>query len=485
MLKLAIIADLHLPETFGTVQYDAFEFALSSIKRNSPDCIVSLGDISAYGEIDPAEYFMERMDEINIPKLFIMGNSDIRTKENAEKMKFIETKKILDINGYRLIGLNTSDGSLSTDDKTLLGASDKKTLIFMHHPYEHMKSDSGVFVKGEIEKNRFLALFYGHMHYYERKDNVFSIQALDPDKAIGEPPCITYFNIDDDNITVEFDHFPVKKQIDIEKYIGISCFDPINDLRYCADNNILNCELRPSVLKCPQNEIGDAIEYFRNHGGKYLSLHMPEIGYDGDLVGMDEFGRAIDFVLLHNISQITVHVPKATVSDVYSTGGDIIADYLYHKIKALPDSTVVGIENMHMTKKDTADDSRRFGYTPHECLYFIEKLNHLFDFERVGSVFDIGHARNNAPYSGKYPLGVWYKEMGEKIVSYHIHQVILENGVMDNHREVSSLFGPLISYCGMIHLWNENKINRKPFFLEIRGGKDKYIRSLKTFLGDQ
>ncbi len=482
MLKIAVIADIHLPETFGTVQYDAFEFALSSIKKNSPDCIVSLGDISAYGEIAPAEYFMKRMNEISIPKLFIMGNSDIRTKENIEKMRFIETEKVLDIKNYKLIGLNTSDGNLSDNDKSLLSSADKKTLVFMHHPYEHIKKDASAFVKGEIEKNRFLALFYGHMHYYERKDNIFSIQALDPDKAIGEPPCITYLNIDNDNIKTEFDYFPVKKQFDIDKYIGLSCFDPISDLRYCADNKIMNCELRPSAVKLPQNEISDAIEYFRNQGGKYLSLHMPDIGYNEDLVGDDEFDRAIEFATQHDVSQITIHVPKASVSDVYSTGGDVIADYLYHKIKSLPDSTVVGIENMHMTKKDTTDNKRRFGYTPQECLYFIDKLNHLFGFERVGIVLDIGHARNNAPYSGKYPLSVWYTEIGGKIVSYHIHQVILENGAMDNHKEVTSLYGPLISYCGLIHLWNESRINRCPFFLEIRGGKDKYIRSLETFL---
>jgi len=136
-----------------------------------------------------------------------------------------------------------------------------------------------------------------------------------------------------------------------------------------------------------------------------------------------------------------------------------------------------------MTAKEKDDEERRFGYTPKECKEFMHLVNAQFGFARVGLLLDVGHARNNAPFSGSHPIGAWYGEVGQHTLAYHIHQVEMNDTKMENHMPIRGLYGPLISYCGFAYCWNRGILNRAPVFLEIRGGKDMYSISVDFFQG--
>ena len=51
------------------------------IKNNSIDCIVFAGDVTCDGNIDIYRSFIKLMQGLNIPFLFIPGNSDLRNPE--------------------------------------------------------------------------------------------------------------------------------------------------------------------------------------------------------------------------------------------------------------------------------------------------------------------------------------------------------------------------------------------------------------------
>lgn len=69
-IKIALLADLHLPFIESASQYKALEFAVDSINRNMPDVVVGLGDMTACGDINAAEYFLNEMRKIDLPKTF-------------------------------------------------------------------------------------------------------------------------------------------------------------------------------------------------------------------------------------------------------------------------------------------------------------------------------------------------------------------------------------------------------------------------------
>jgi len=265
----------------------------------------------------------------------------------------------------------------------------------------------------------------------------------------------------------------------IDEFLGLSCFKPEIDIPFAVENNIKNIELRPNAVYDDRESLIVHISEWRKKGGKYLSLHMPDFGYDEAITGAKEWQDAVQCANELGVDGITVHVPKTSVCNMQTDVAKILVDFLIDNIKKLPKNCVVGIENMHMTAKEQPDSQRRFGYTPSECVQFIKMINAAFGFDRVGSLLDVGHARNNAPYSSIYPLGVWYSEVGRHTVAYHIHQIEMEGTHMENHMPVKSLFGPLISYCGFAYCWNKNIINRKPLFLEIRGGMEQYYLSVE------
>lgn len=482
MVKIAVIADIHLTYLKGTVQYDAFEFALAGIKKSQADMVVCLGDVTADGDVGAAKYFLKRMEEVDIPKLYILGNSDIRTKETVEEIKILQTNPQTEVGGVRCIGVNTSSGELSDDDIKLLQTSDKRTLVFMHHPHWCSMTEKGsASVKSFQENGNYLALIHGHMHYYEKNGNVYSVQALDPDKAIGEPPCVTYFIVDNNEIRVEFDYFPSEMPVGMDEYLGLSCFCPETDIPFAVENQIMNIELRPSAVYDDYDKLSECVDLWRKNGGKYLSLHMPDFGYDGKIIGESKWDDAISFAKKIGVDGVTVHVPLVSLASMNAGADSVLTDFITNKIKQLPKNCTVGIENMHMTASEKDDSQRRFGYTPDECLQFMNMINAAFGYERAGLLLDVGHARNNAPYSEHYPIGAWYGEVGKYTVAYHIHQVTMGDNGMENHMPIKSLYGPLISYCGFAHCWNNNKINQKPLFLEIRGGVSLYSQSVEYF----
>ena len=139
----------------------------------------------------------------------------------------------------------------------------------------------------------------------------------------------------------------------------------------------------------------------------------------------------------------------------------------------------VGVENMHMTEGERADEKRRFGYTPQECLCFMEKFAEKCK-HRVGINFDIGHARNNAPFSQKYQISTWLSMLGQYIVGYHIHQVTYTDGVFENHMPITEVYGHLISYASFFSCWSTKRINKAPIIFEMRP-ENAYEITLNTF----
>jgi hypothetical protein len=140
---------------------------------------------------------------------------------------------------------------------------------------------------------------------------------------------------------------------------------------------------------------------------------------------------------------------------------------------------VIGVENMHMTEKETPDDTRRFGYIPEECIRFMKMLAGKCK-HKVGINFDIGHARNNAPYSKKYQISTWLSMVGKYAVGYHIHQVIPTESKFENHMQIEDVYGRLISYASFFRCWIDGKINKAPFVFEMRP-RDAYEKTLRTF----
>ena len=479
-MKVCLFGDLHLPRWKNVLQYDVLAWALSDIKEKNPDGVSFLGDVSADGDEEAYDLFLLRMKALGIPFLYIPGNSDLRSPLSRESIyrKTSPTKST--IGSVTFFALNDADGKVSEEALALLEEADRDSIVFLHHPLEEHEKGCTEALLAWRTRHPETMLFYAHLHRFTIEDTTVCLPALDPDKCIGEAPALVYF--DTETRTFERSHFPISFPRDLFSYLGISCYRTSEQIPFAREQGLRFLELRPSCIKSDPEQLEAQIALWREAGGEGLSVHLPDVGYrDGAVYFEDGYDEVLAVARALRADRVTQHVPMVSVGEVERNPRVLeeICKAISEKLDTLPERITVGVENMHMTSRECTDANRRFGYTPMECLSFMEGLSSV-SRHRVGINFDIGHARNNAPYSQTYPIATWLSMVGEHIIGYHIHQVTHECGVFENHMPITHVYGKLISYATLFKLWEMGRITKAPFILEMRP-EGAYATTLATF----
>ncbi len=466
-MHICIMEDLHLPYHREAIQYEALSFYLADMKEKDVDLLVVPGDFTADGNRATAECFFEAIKNLSIPTIVMSGNADFRTLDTVPYFRSVTAAPRHPLGEYTVLALRDGEGSIPAEDLALLSLADEKTMIFMHHPIEALAEESRDRMQAFRTAHPEVPIFVGHAHIERREGNTYYLNASDPDKAIGMPPCIYYY--DTDMKALSKTHFSCPKPSDLSSYLGISAFHALEDLRYATKEGLYAVEFRPSVINEDREALLAGLDDFRAAGGKCVSFHFPNLAErDGTPASEEELLAFSALVKAAGGDRITLHAPSVSLLAIEKDSCLLsrLADLAAKVIDALPEGCAVGIENMHMTAKDSMHH-RAFGYTPEECRRFIEMLR-VRTKHPVGFHFDTGHARNNIPLSQTYTQSVWMAELGGEVVGCHIHQVILQNGKMENHMPITEPYGALISYATFFRMWESGRLRKAPVFLEIR-----------------
>lgn len=490
-ITFAVVADLHLTKRKNTAQYAAFHWAIQDINARCPDFAVIAGDNTAYGDAEAITYFKEKVKSIEVPYRVVNGNADIRTEETIASALEMCRKAPLECGGRKIVAVNTADAHIYEDDRyEILKCSDGDILI-MHHNMDALDEDSKAFLGAWAEMHKGL-IIHGHNHrdrdYIVGQTRCIGIRCMDADKAIGKGPCFVYFTVDGEKVQMEerlfeFSHSNVR---DFRDKLGISCFDIYHDIDFAMENNLKNIEIRKFTGS--DEEIAflkDKVAQWRKAGGDIVSVHMPNLYWNGEGVdGLDKWNDALRIVEALKVETVTIHPPRFVYikdmvpsSDVWNRLVDIFAE----RIRELPLTTKAGIENIHYLSKDMSAEERYFGYLPEEILAFVDALNAPYGYERVGTVFDIGHARNNGPLFKRNVLSDWFGAVGKRTTAYHIHQTVPVPGRLQNHTAITDwAAAPSICFVSFIWAWQMNVVNHCPMFMEMKTKENCKI-SLEAF----
>lgn len=482
-MKICFMCDLHLPFDKNALQYDILEWAISDIQKKKPDCIAYAGDVTSDGNLEIYKWFVERMIGLEIPFLFIPGNSDLRCQANRSEMKHSCSKCENEIDGIKVFAVNDCDSTVSDAQFSELEKADDNSVVFMHHPIKALSEPHREKMLRWRENHKGTFLFYGHLHETRVDENNISLQAMDPDKAIGECPCITYFDTETKKTRQEYYFSPVPR--DLYEHFGVSCYDTVKHIEFCVANGLKNLELRPNCINCDQSKLLRIIAKWRECGGENLCVHLPDVCYNDGNIKTSDMDFYIALANTLKVDRLTQHVPIVSVEKVNADAEVLegICSYLAERLNLIDHEIVIGVENMHMTAKDKADGTRRFGYLPEECIVFMKTLQKKCK-HKVGINFDIGHARNNIPYSQKYQISTWLSQIGKYAVGYHIHQVTYNGSVFSNHMPINDIYGKLISFASFFKYWSKGVINKAPVIFEMRP-QDAYDVTLETFLAQK
>ena len=500
---IAVIADSHLPDCEGSAQEAALRWAMETCRKLDVAVIAGAGDLTTGGDPPTAQRVVDIMSGAGLPLVQTPGNAELRRPQEADHVRTLfSTPDIFHGNGWSLIMLDTADQAIPEEEKRRFEQRLAKTdsaVVVTHCPPQACPAEDRAWLEGLCKNERISLILVGHKHFDEVGSlagvPVHLVRGLDPDKAKQAPPGIAIFRRESGSWSREDIPFPetdprrwpAMAKREFVDLLGVATMDrTFADLAESAEAAIPCVELRAEpALKEDSERLRGLVHVWRGSGGAILSIHLPNLRWDDvthTVTGTDCFAESAGMALSLGADRVTVHVPRASVAQM-APGGEAWAAMgtaFVNGLRELSDAGLtIGIENLHMNRGEPSDERRGFGYLPDECMAWVELLRERLDTPRVGLHLDLGHARNNAPFSAEWILGRWYAEVGKNVVGYHLHQV---NG-NGNHQPIHAPFGPLMSLASFFWAWNTGQLNSAPMFLEIRGEPGRVSRDyLRTFV---
>jgi hypothetical protein len=482
-VKLAILADAHLPDCSGTAQEAALRWALDTACTSGVGWTILAGDMTAAGETAAAERVLAACRESGAPWLSTPGNAELRTPTEADAVYQALT---VEDETCPVALVDTSRGTVPENERERLerrlGA--RPLVLITHWPPDELPEDDRAWFEEVVARSSLELVIVGHKHFDEVRSfggkPLHLVRGLDPDKAKHDLPAVALFERREGEWRRQDIGFPgsdprrwpdERKQTFLER-LGVSTMtDPLGGTREAAAHGVAVLELRAEpALDVSLAELQQAVGVWRANGGRCLSIHLPNLRWDeetGTVTGQDTHHAAVALALELGVDRVTAHVPRVSVQaladpSVRQTMLRIFADELAPLAEA---GVTIGIENLHRNRGESADDRRGFGYLPDECLGWIEDLRRMLPACPLGLHLDIGHARNNSPFSQRWTLGHWYAAVGQKAMGYHLHQVTAKG----NHQPFATPFAPLLSLASFFWAWDAGQLAHAPMILEIRG----------------
>lgn len=506
--RIAIVADSHLPDAPGSAQERTLRRAVEQAVATRVDLLIGLGDLTTFGTLTSARTVIRILTEARLPLLCTPGNAELRTREDAAKTRAIFSTSGIheyECSGLNFVQLDTSEGRICEAERgrfmQCLGSCTGPLVLFTHLPPADLPSNDLAWLEGILVSRRTRCILAGHKHVdSETKFSgipVHVFRGLDPDKVRDDFPALAILEFTEDHVlrteipftpadpkpwtADEHDHFYAN--------LGISTMrDSLRGLQEAVEERAPCVEIRmPDAGQCRRSDLLRQIDLWRQTGGRCLSLHLPDLGWDtanGIPAGINELRGAVDLACVLKVNRVTMHVPRVPLAMMESGSTVRSALLAVHRnlFACFTDAEIsVGIENLHMQKGEEDNSRRGFGYLPDECLAWIRELKEILPGVGIGLHLDIGHARNNGPFANIWTLGRWYAEYGSFINGYHLHQV-RDSG---NHQPFRSPFGPSISLVSFLWAWHRQQVTMAPMFLEIRPESSvSSLRILRKFAAD-
>ncbi|MBN2449332.1 MAG: TIM barrel protein [Lentisphaeria bacterium] len=491
LMRLAVLADTHLPDCDRSSQEAALRWALGQAVCLGADGIALAGDLTAAGEPGSMARLVGALEGARAPFVLTPGNADLRTPSHAATHRARLSQPAAQLCGDILVaGLDSADGGVSAPEKVRLEGLLRRqrpegVVLVTHWPPGEWPSQDVEWLAGICARFPLELLVAGHKHRDE--EGLFGsvplhlVRGLDPEKAQGGSPALAMFVREGTRWRRRDCSWPecdprTWDRIEREglwRCLGISAMGrTLEDTAAAAALRIPVLEVRASdAATVPASALATAVAAWRSAGGRVLSCHLPDLRWDearGAVAGTGALRDAVSLALRLGVDAVTVHVPRATVAAMASPGATAwcaMAEAFGGLLGPLESAGVrIGVENLHRSRGEPADERRGFGCIPPECQAWIRVLAGRLPGTRVGLLLDIGHARNNQPLAAVWTLGRWLAQTGSEVVGCHLHQVTAQG----NHQPLHDPFGPTVSLGSLFWGWRSGTLAHGPLFLEIR-----------------
>ncbi len=452
-MKFALMGDLHLTDNPNSVKFSTVDWALAEAARQQVDAVVGFGDLTATGTAAQTQLWYEYLRRYPLAFYPTVGNAELRSGDPAGRTG-------QDIAAPPELPLFLLDTSSSQPDSAGLAALEKLPagkgcLLATHYPPRLWEAPAQEVLRAAQARRAVTAVIAGHVH----EDSDTTSRGLDPDKASGGPPQILIFEWQSDRgwrktslaqPGVDPAEWSAGERESLREVLGVSCMkEPLETLAGAAKLQIPVAELRFEALDNESPELFAAVSRWRECGGKNLSLHLPNLRTDSGEEG-SELSRGVAAALRLGVDRVTLHVPDVTAAEFPGAQAQLSENFLKVVSPLWQNGVTVGIENLHTRYMKWNDDQRNYGCTIAECSEWITHLREISGSDLIGFHLDIGHARNNVPFSQYEYVSDYFNVPELPIKGCHFHQICkLSENNFKNHIPLESFYGkiiPLSSY---------------------------------------
>lgn len=458
-MKIAILADLHQTSWNNLLKKRILEWAIREAEAEKVDLIVGIGDLTAQGTEESCREVLEKFAHTVIPCAFTPGNAELRSSYAEAAVKAF-TKDAPENIPVILVDSSRRNPDADEIEKIRRLPDNAACLLATHVPPARWNEQEQCVLQQAIARRAVTAVTAGHSHC----DTAEIVRGMDPDKASGGVPMIAIAEQQADgswqrrDVAVSnVDPGEWKKSLlaEFRSNIGFSTMrEHAAALDFAIKNQVPVLELRHPVVY--SGELVEAIARWRDVGGRVLSMHLP------NLVLNDSDGVLKNYAKLAcqlGCDRVTLHTPKITADLFEENSARIFQRFEEDMQELLNNNVTIGIENLHTYPGKESDDLRNYGCNISECRFYVETLRQKFG-SSIGYHLDIGHARNNAPFSASDNVSDYYCNFGQLINGYHLHQVAHIDNQYINHYPLTAFYDKLISLAGLFMAYEQGIVRR-------------------------
>ena len=452
-MRLAVIGDLHLTESGKSLTYTfILPEALKAAEKGKADALIGIGDLTASGTEKQTLLLMKELEKSPLPFYSTPGNAETRSQcEKAAAAQNIPAPENIPV-----IFMDSSTSGVKKEDISRLASlpADSHFLLCSHYPPEMWQTEAKESLAEAQERRAVTGIIAGHVH----QDGKNTMRGLDPDKASGNPPAVVFMEQKEDGSWERSEHilegmdpsqWPEEEKRSFLSMLGVSCMrEPLETLEEAARLCIPVAELRYEALDNMSKDLFSAVEKWRKAGGKCLSLHLPNLRPHEN--GMDcDLAKGVQYALMLGCDRVTLHVPEVTASEFPGKKNALTENFVKLLTPLMQKNIVIAIENLHTKYQKWDDSQRNYGCTIEECASWIKHLKNVTKYANIGFHCDIGHARNNVPFSIHEYMSDYYAEEHLPFKGFHFHQIVkIEEYHFKNHFPLEGFYDKVIALSG-------------------------------------
>lgn len=483
--RFVFLSDAHSVAPLLPIQKRMAAWCGDEIRTLAPERVILGGDLTHRPIPAQAAAFLDALGIADVPMDYLPGNNEGNAFPSA-----IRGCVRLDDTVFLLATSNAEEAGASVDALLERLPAEGACLVFAHFP---------PFLAGETGLRRLenapvrIHWICGHRHEAMEYTNgnlcVIVCAGLDPVKVRGSLPELLEIGWDGEEASI--------RRIRVPQKILQSGRMP----RHCAGvafrgtaETILSAAIErrlPAIQFHYRHSSGTATEheqalaraYREAVPGAFLSLHLPNFPHPAEGVDLADQEPWLQWAGEMGLDDLTIHLPDVPANYLFGADGAFLASewagnclrvYAELSRRALQMGAQISFENVY-NKVVHPPGAERLASQPWHLLRFVEAVRERVDApadqrEKIGIIFDAGHAFADAQFSKFHGLADWVSQVAPCLQVCHIHQVNErpDGKGRQNHQVIAESFGPFINFYGLLCALGDVPRRSLPLLIEVR-----------------